>query len=124
MANELHFLENVLFYNVTEQIPYILADYSFAGQILDCVKEHPYNYFKYNFRPTKLMTFALHINHIVSKAAKVLNCECETYSTLTKPAQYAIHTSTTKSIYVIDRIYSVEQLTGRCVIMIDIYVVA
>ena len=68
------------------------------------------------------MTFALHINHIVSKAAKVLNCECDTYSTLTKPAQYVIHTSTTKSIYVIDRIYSVEQLTAWSLCNYDRYI--
>ena len=34
------------------------------------------------------------------------------------PAQYEIHTSTTKSILLIE--YSVEQLAGHCVIMRDI----
>ena len=33
------------------------------------------------------------------------------------PAQYGIHTSTTKSILLIE--YSIGQLTGRCVIMTD-----
>ena len=83
------------------------------------------------------MTFTSHINHIASKASKVLNFLNETYinaqhrqkplhisvwsdPSWNMPAQYGIDTSTTKSILLIE--YSIEQLAGHCVIMTDIVV--
>ena len=47
----------------------VLANYSLAGQILECVKEHSY----LGIILDQQMTFTSHINHIVSKAAKVFN---------------------------------------------------
>ena len=48
----------------------ILANYSLAGQILECVKEHSYLGITLDHQ---MMTFTSHTNYIVSKAAKVLN---------------------------------------------------
>ena len=47
----------------------IIANYSLAGQILECVKEHSY----LGVILDQKMTFTSHINYIVSKAAKVLS---------------------------------------------------
>ena len=47
----------------------ILANYSLASQILECVKEHSY----LGIILDQQMKFTSHINYIVSKAAKVLN---------------------------------------------------
>ena len=53
----------------------ILANYSLAGQILECVKEHSY----LGIILDQNMTFTSHINYIVSKATKVLNFLKRTY---------------------------------------------
>ena len=47
----------------------ILANYSLASQTLECVKEHSY----LGIILDQQITFTSHINHIVSKASKVLN---------------------------------------------------
>ena len=65
----------------------ILANYSLAGQILECVKE----YFYLGIILDQQKTFTSHINHIVSKASKVLNFlkrNLHKYSTSTKATAY------------------------------------
>ena len=64
MANELHYQKmHVLFYNVIEQTPPILANYSLASQILECLK----NILTWvGIILDQKMTFNSHINHIVS----------------------------------------------------------
>ena len=47
----------------------ILTIYSLAGQLLECVKEHSY----LGIILDQQMSFIPHINHIVSKASKILN---------------------------------------------------
>ena len=53
-------------YRITSRI---LTSYSLAGQLLECVKEHSYLSVILN----QQMSFTSHINHIVSKASKILN---------------------------------------------------
>ena len=98
------------------------------------VKEHSY----LGIILDQQITFTSLINCTVSKASKVLkflkqnlhiNAEhrqkplpISVWSDpcWNMPAQYGIHTSTTKSILLIE--YAVEQLAGHCVIMTDIVV--
>ena len=93
----------------------ILANYSLAGQILECIKEHSY----LGIILDQQMTFTSHINYIVSKAAKVLNFlkrnlhKCSTsskaiYISLVRPtleyASFVWDPYQYNKIYIIDRI--------------------
>ena len=97
----------------------ILANYSLAGQILECVKEHSY----LGIILDQQMTFTSHINYIVSKAAKVLNflkrnlhkCSTSTkataYVSLVRPIlEYA---SSVWDPYQYNKIYIIDRIQRR-----------
>ena len=99
----------------------ILANYSLAGQILECVKEHSY----LGIILDQQMTFTSHINYIVSKAAKVLNflkqnlhkCSTSTkataYISLVRPIlEYA---SSIWDPYQYNKIYIIDRIQRRAV---------
>ena len=97
----------------------ILANYSLAGQILECVKEHSY----LGVILDQQMTFTSHINYIVSKAAKVLDflkrnlhkCSTSTkataYISLVRPIlEYA---SSVWDPYHYNKIYIIDRIQCR-----------
>ena len=97
----------------------ILANYSLASQILECVKEHSY----LGIILDQQMTFTSHINYIVSKAAKVLNflkrnlhkCSTSTkataYVSLVRPIlKYA---SSVWDPYQYNKIYIIDRIQRR-----------
>ena len=59
MANELQMLQVYL--------PNLRENYSLAGQVVECIKEHPY----LGIILDQQMSFTSHIKHIVAKASKV-----------------------------------------------------
>ena len=107
----------------------ILTNYSLAGQLLECVKEHSYL--------DQQMSFTSHINHMVSKASKILNflkqnlrkCQTSTkataYISLVQPIlEYAssVWDPYQYKKFILSLESSVEQLAGHCAITTDIVV--
>ena len=97
----------------------ILANYSLASQILECVKEHSY----LGIILDQQMIFTSHINHIVSKATKVLNflkrnlhkcstsTKATTYISLVRPIlEYA---SSVWDPYQYNKIYIIDRRIQR-----------
>ena len=68
MANDFQYQKCVVLrcYRITSPI---LTSYSLAGQLPECVKEHSC----LGVILDQQMSFTSHINHIVSKASKILN---------------------------------------------------
>ena len=99
--------------------PPILANYSLAGQTLECVKEHSY----LSIILDEQMTFTLRINHIISKASKVLNFlkrNLHKCSTLTKATAYISlvrpileYTSSVWEPYQYNKIYIIDRIQHR-----------
>jgi len=97
----------------------ILTNYSFAGQLLNCVKEHSY----LGIILDQQMSFTPHINHIVSKASKILNLlKCNLYKcpTSTKATAYITlvqpileYASSVWDPYQYNKIYIIDRIQRR-----------